>query len=57
MVCFETESLNFLIEPKQRKDQPKQYDREHILVFFRKFRVVSVCFKTGLFVSVVSMKV
>jgi hypothetical protein len=31
-VCFETE------------DPPKQFKREYILVFFRKFRVVSVCF-------------
>jgi hypothetical protein len=31
----------------------EQFDREHILVFFRKFRVVSVCFETVLFVSVV----
>ncbi len=31
-VCFETE------------DPPKQYKREYIWVFFRKFRVVSVCF-------------
>jgi hypothetical protein len=32
------------IEPKPTEDQPKQFDREHILVFLRKFRVVSVCF-------------
>ncbi len=32
-----------------------QFDREHILVFFRKFRVVSVRFETVLFVSVVSI--
>ncbi len=32
------------IEPKQTEDPPKQYEREHIWVFFRKFRVVSVCF-------------
>jgi hypothetical protein len=31
--------------------------REHILVFFRKFRIVSVRFETVLFVSVVSIKV
>jgi hypothetical protein len=43
------------IEPKQTEDQPKQFDRELILVFFRKFRVVSVCFETVLFVSVVSI--
>jgi hypothetical protein len=31
-----TESFNALIEPKQTEDQPKQFDREHILVFFLK---------------------
>ncbi len=41
----ETESFGVSIEPKQTEDQPKQFDREHILVFFRKFRVVSVCSK------------
>ncbi len=30
----ETESFNVSIEPKQTKDQPKQFDREHILLFF-----------------------
>ncbi len=30
----ETESFDILIEPKQTKDQPKQFDREHILQFF-----------------------
>ncbi len=43
----EKESLDVSIEPKQTEDQPKQFDREHILVFFRKFRVVLICF--GLF--------
>jgi hypothetical protein len=46
-----TESFGVSIEPKQTEEQPKQFDREHILVFFQKisgcFRVVSVCF--GLF--------
>jgi hypothetical protein len=43
--CYtETESFDVSTEPKQTEDQPKQFDREHILVFFRKFRVVSVCF-------------
>jgi hypothetical protein len=46
------ESFDVSTEPKQTEDQPKQFDREHILVFFRKFRVVSVC-ETVLFVSVV----
>ncbi len=45
--CFEfytkTASFNVSIDPKQAKDQPKQFDREHTLVFFRKLRV-SVCF-------------
>ncbi len=40
----ETESFAVSIEPKQTEDQPKQFDREHILVFSLKFRVVSVCF-------------
>jgi hypothetical protein len=46
------------IDPKQTEDQPKQFKREYIWVFFRKFRVVSVCFgltETVLFVSVVSI--
>jgi len=46
----ETEIFNVSIEPKQTEGQPKQFDMEHILVFFRKFRVArvfSVCF--GLF--------
>ncbi len=30
----ETESFNVSIEPKQTEDQPKQFDREHILIFF-----------------------
>jgi hypothetical protein len=30
----ETESLDVSIEPKQTEDQPKQFDREHILLFF-----------------------
>ncbi len=51
----ETESFGVSIEPKQTEEQTKQCDREHILVFFRKFRVVLVCFKTVLFVSVVSI--
>ncbi len=46
-----TESFGVSIEPKQTEDQPKQFDRGHILVFFGKFRVVSVCFETVLFVS------
>ncbi len=54
----ESESFDDSIEPKQTEDHPKQFDKEHILVFFRKFRVVSVfsvCFETVLFVSVVSI--
>jgi hypothetical protein len=38
----ETESFDVSIEPKQTKDQPKQFDKEHILQFFyRKFMVFS----------------
>jgi hypothetical protein len=51
----ETESFNVSIEPKQTEDPPKQFKREYIWVFFRKFRVVSVCYETVLFVSVVSI--
>ncbi len=40
----ETESFDVLIEPKQTEDPPKQFKREYIWVFFRNFRVVSVCF-------------
>jgi hypothetical protein len=29
-----TESFDVSIEPKQTEDQPKQFDREHILLFF-----------------------
>jgi hypothetical protein len=42
-----TESFGVSIEPKQTEEQPKQFDREHILVFFSKLRVALVCF--GLF--------
>ncbi len=31
---IETESFDVSIEPKQTGDQPKQFDREHILLFF-----------------------
>ncbi len=60
----ETESFDVLIEPKQTENQPKQFDREHILHFFTKnlgffrffrffFSVFSVCFCFD--VSVVSL--
>ncbi len=51
----ETESFDVSIEPKQTKDPPKQFEREYIWVFFRKFRIVSVCHETVMFVSVVSI--
>ncbi len=35
----ETEIFDVSIEPKQTEDQPKQFKREYIWVFFRKFRV------------------
>jgi hypothetical protein len=42
----ETESFDVSIEPKQTGDQPKQFDREHILLFFTEnlgfFRFFSV---------------
>jgi hypothetical protein len=31
----ETEIFDVSIEPEQTEDQPKQFDREHILVFFQ----------------------
>ncbi len=50
-VCFgyfefytKTASFDVWIELKQTEDQPKQFNRERVLVFFRKFRVVLVCF-------------
>jgi hypothetical protein len=44
----ETESFGVPIEPKQTEEQPKQFDREQILVLLQE--VVSVCFETVLFV-------
>ncbi len=41
----ETESFNVSIEPKQAGVEPKQFDREHILIFFyKKFRIFPVFF-------------
>ncbi len=31
----ETEIFDVSIEPKQTEDQPKQFDMEHILIFFQ----------------------
>ncbi len=49
---IETESFDVSIEPKQTKDKPKQFDREHILKiftenlwFFRFFRFFSRFFR------------
>jgi hypothetical protein len=53
----ETESFHVSIEPKQAEDPPEQFKREYIWLFFRKLRVVSVCYETVLFVSVVSIQV
>jgi hypothetical protein len=33
-----TASFGVSIKPKQTEDQPKQFEREHILVFFRKIQ-------------------
>jgi hypothetical protein len=38
------QSFDGSIEPKQTEDPPKQFERDYIWVFFRKFRVVSFCF-------------
>ncbi len=43
-IYTETESFDDTIEPKQTEDTPKQFKRGYIWVFFRKFRVVLVCF-------------
>ncbi len=44
-VCFASIPKQWVsIEPKQKEDPPKQFKREYIWVFFKKFRVVSVCF-------------
>ncbi len=48
--CTKTESFNVSIKPKQKEDQLYQFDTAHILLFFRKFRVVLFCFETVLFV-------
>jgi hypothetical protein len=50
----ETESIDVLIERKQTEDQPKQFDRDYILIFFylgliRFFLVSFVFFDFGLF--------
>jgi hypothetical protein len=52
----ETESFDVSIEPKQTKDQPKQFHREHVLQFFtenvwfiRFFRFFSCFFRFFLF--------
>jgi hypothetical protein len=42
-----TESFVVSIEPNQTEEQLKQFDRQHILLFFRKLSVSLVCF--GLF--------
>jgi hypothetical protein len=36
LVVAETESFVVSLEPKQTEEQPKQFDRELILVFFHK---------------------
>jgi hypothetical protein len=59
----EAESFDVSIEPKQTEDQPKQFDGEHILLFFTEnlgffrffsvffgfLRFFSICFKTVCF--------
>ncbi len=40
----ETESFDVSIEPKQTEDQPKQFDREHILPFFTAVRTYARTF-------------
>ncbi len=69
LFCFytETESFGVSLEPKQTEEQPKQFDREHILVLFQKifgcfglFWFVSDCFETvcfGCFSSMTKQRV
>jgi hypothetical protein len=40
----ETESFDVSTEPKQTEDQPKEFDREHILLFFTENLGFSVFF-------------
>jgi hypothetical protein len=70
---IETESFDVSIEPKQTEDQPKQFDRERILLFFTEnlvlfqffrfflfFQFFSVCFETvcfGCFASIPKQRV
>jgi hypothetical protein len=62
-VCFGASVVTLLYQNREfrlirnkQKTHPKQVKREYIWVFFRKFRVVvSVCYETVLFVSVVSI--
>ena len=53
---IETESFDVSIEPKQTKDKPKQFDREHILQFFTEnlcfFSFFSVFFSVFSYFSV-----
>jgi hypothetical protein len=60
----ERESFSVSIEPKQTEEQPKQFEREHSLVFFSEnvglFRFVTVCFETVClvcFASIVKQRV
>jgi hypothetical protein len=67
LVCFETVCFvcfgcfasipkqRASTDPKQQKTNPNSLKREYTWVFFRKFRVVSICYETVLFVSVVSI--
>ncbi len=45
----ETESFGVLIEPKQTEELPKQFDREHILVFFSENLGLFGLFRNSLF--------
>jgi hypothetical protein len=42
---FYTETASFAvsIKPQQTEDQPKQFEREHILVFFHKMHPCELC--------------
>jgi hypothetical protein len=43
-LLYQNREFQWSIERKQTEDQLKQFDREHILIFFRTCRVVLLCF-------------
>ncbi len=52
--CFETKSFGVAIEPKQTEEQPKQFEREDVFVFYSENSGL-LRFVWKQFVSVVSL--